>query len=158
MVSEGGQQVDESFRAAVEGVGRALAAMGEGDPEPFKACWSPGSDTTLYGAFGTLERGHAAIDTTLGWVGGRFSGGPLEPTYEVVHSSGDLGYTVGLERGIVRIDGTEPREILIRVTHVYRRHDDGRWLLVHRHGDHPPAREYASPGSGSPASSTGASR
>ncbi|WP_291041021.1 DUF4440 domain-containing protein [Herbiconiux sp.] len=138
--------VDPAFQAAVDRVGRALAAMGEGDPEPFRACWAPDADTTLYGAFGTLERGHDAIDATLDWVGTRFSGGPLEPSYDAVHAGGDLGYTVGLERGVVRIDGGEPREIVIRVTHIYRRDAAGEWLLVHRHGDHPPAREFSTAG------------
>ncbi|MFB2584196.1 YybH family protein [Herbiconiux liukaitaii] len=133
----------ESFQVAVDRVGRALAAMGEGDPDPFRACWAADADTTLYGAFGTLERGHDAIDATLAWVGGRFSGGTLAPTYEVVHAGADVGYTVGRERGVVAIDGAEPREVVIRVTHVYRRDASGRWLLVHRHGDHPPVREFA---------------
>jgi ketosteroid isomerase-like protein len=135
--------VDPAFTAAVARVDRALAAMGAGDAEPFRACWAPDADTTLYGAFGTLERGPEAIGATLDWVGGRFRGGTLTASYEVVHCAGGLGFTVGLERGVLSIDGGSPREIVIRVTHVYRR-TGSEWLLVHRHGDHPPTREFRS--------------
>jgi ketosteroid isomerase-like protein len=85
-----------------------------------------------------MDRGHDTVTTTFRWVGGRFSGGPMVPTNDVVAVSGDLAYTVGTERGTVRVDGGEPFEMTIRVTHVLRR-IDGRWWLVHRHADFPPA-------------------
>jgi ketosteroid isomerase-like protein len=71
-------------------------------------------------------------------VGSRFSDGTLVPEHHVVACSGDLAYTVGFERGEVRVDGGEPFTMVIRVTHVLRRFD-GRWWLVHRHADFPPA-------------------
>ena len=40
--------------------------------------------------------------------------------------------------GTVRVDGSEPCAMTIRVTHVLRR-IDGRWWLVHRRADFPPA-------------------
>jgi ketosteroid isomerase-like protein len=50
-------------------------------------------------------------------------------------SSGDLGYTVSVERGTARLPGqTEPVPMVLRVTHVHRR-IDGRWRVVHRHAD-----------------------
>jgi ketosteroid isomerase-like protein len=55
----------------------------------------------------------------------------------VVASSGDLAYTVGFERGPASVDEGPVTEMVIRVTHVYRR-VDGEWRLVHRHGDFPP--------------------
>jgi ketosteroid isomerase-like protein len=59
--------------------------------------------------------------------------------FEVIaaSASGDLAYTVGYERGKVRMDGN-PRVYTLRVTHVYRR-EDRRWRIVHRHADFPPA-------------------
>lgn len=93
---------------------------------------------TLYGAWGPMDRGHATVTRTFQWVGSRFSGGPMVPTNDVVYVSGDLAYTVGTERGTVRVDLGEPFEMTIRVTHVLRR-IDGRWRLVHRHADFPPA-------------------
>jgi ketosteroid isomerase-like protein len=74
---------------------------------------------------------------TFEWVGGRFTGGESLTEDVVVASSGDLAYTVGFERGPASIDGGPGREMVIRVTHVYRR-VDGDWGLVHRHADFTP--------------------
>ena len=56
----------------------------------------------------------------------------------VVYASGDLAYTVGFERGPVSVDGGPERDMVIRVTHIYRRFGE-EWMLVHRHADFPPA-------------------
>ena len=121
----------------------ALGTLGRGDPAPYAALWADSPDVTLYGAWGPMDRGHDTVTTTFRWVGGRFSGGPMVPTNDLVAVSGDLAYTVGTERGTVRVDGGEPFEMTIRVTHVLRR-IDGRWWLVHRHADFPPADQRPS--------------
>ena len=95
------------------------------------------------GRGGPIERGHDAVTTTFHWVGSRFSGGPIVPRHDVVGVSGDLAYTVGTEQGTVRIDGGDPVVMTLRVTHVLRR-IDGRWWLVHRHADFPPADQRRS--------------
>ena len=58
--------------------------------------------------------------------------------FEVIAAgaSGDLAYTVGYERNRVKVEGV-PTTYTLRVTHVYRR-EDGKWRIVHRHGDRPP--------------------
>jgi ketosteroid isomerase-like protein len=75
-------------------------------------------------------------------VGSRFTGysggGGVENA--VVHASGDLAYTVGFERGPASVDGGPEREMVIRVTHIYRRFGE-EWMLVHRHADFPPAEQ-----------------
>ena len=58
--------------------------------------------------------------------------------HAVVASSGDLGYTVGFERSRVSFEGGPPRDMVVRVTHIYRR-IDGDWKVVHRHADFPPS-------------------
>lgn len=125
---------------ALERIAAALAAMGAGDPAPYAALWLDSPDATLFGAWGPVERGHHAVTSTFTWVGSRFSDGALVPANDVVHFSGDLAYTVGFERGDVRVDGGEPRPMTIRVTHVLRR-VDGQWRIVHRHADYPPIDE-----------------
>src|SRR5690349_14640190 len=122
----------EELGTALDRVARALAAMGAGDPAPYAALWAPGHDVTLFGAWGPVERGHGSVTTTFTWVGSRFSDGALVPRNDVVHVEGDLAVTVGVEEGIVRVDGGEPQLMRLRVTHVLRR-ADGRWWLVHRH-------------------------
>jgi ketosteroid isomerase-like protein len=49
--------------------------------------------------------------------------------------SGDLGYSVSLERGHAHLAGEgAAAPMVLRVTHVYRR-IDGVWRVVHRHAD-----------------------
>jgi ketosteroid isomerase-like protein len=122
----------------------ALGAMGAGDPAPYAALWADSPDVTLYGAWGPMDRGHDTVTSTFRWVGSRFSGGPIVPTYEVVGVSGDLAYTVGTERGTVSVDDAEPVVMTLRVTHVLRK-VEGRWRLVHRHADFPPFDQRTGP-------------
>ena len=131
---------------ALTRVEEALRAMGAGDPAPYAALWHRDADVTLFGAWGTIERGHDAVTNTFTWVGSRFSGGAIVPEHTIVAHSGDLAYTVGFERGRVSVDGSEPLDMTIRVTHILRRVDN-RWWLVHRHADYPPAdpRKLAPP-------------
>ena len=129
--------MDAALARAMERVGDGLAAMGAGNPGPYAACWADSPDVTLFGAFGTIEKGHHAVTRTFEWVGTRFSDGAIVPRYEVVDVSGDLAYTVGLEQGTVHVDGGEARPMTLRVTHVFRRIEDD-WWLVHRHADFPP--------------------
>jgi len=49
--------------------------------------------------------------------------------------SGDLAYTVGIERGEVRVAGRdELSPMALRVTLIYRR-ENSTWKLIHRHAD-----------------------
>lgn len=130
--------MQEDLAATLRETDAAIHAITAGDPEPYIALWDDGPDTTLFGAWGPIERGPAALRNTFEWVGGRFGpGGGLVPEHVVVESSGSLAYAVGFERGDVRVDGGQPIPMTIRVTHVYR-HAGGRWRLTHRHADFPP--------------------
>jgi ketosteroid isomerase-like protein len=134
----GSTTAPEGLDTALERLAAALAAMGSGDPAPYAGLWATDPDVTLYGAWGPVERGHEAVTGTFTWVGSRFSDGALAPRHDVVHADGDLAVTVGVEEGEVRVDGGERRPMRLRVTHVLRR-TGGRWYLVHRHADFPPA-------------------
>jgi ketosteroid isomerase-like protein len=127
----------EDLSQAIARVHDALTAMRAGDPQPYADCWLESPDATLFGAWGPIEHGSEAVLNTFAWVGGRFTGGESLTEDIVVASSGDLAYTVGFERGPASVDGGPKREMVIRVTHVYRR-IDGTWWLVHRHADFPP--------------------
>jgi ketosteroid isomerase-like protein len=87
-----------------------------------------------------MEHGAKAVTDTFRWVAGRFTGGRAEVEHTVVAQSGDLAYTVGFERGPASVAGGPSKEMIIRVTHIYRR-DGGNWSLVHRHADFPPPDE-----------------
>jgi ketosteroid isomerase-like protein len=127
------------FRAFLDRVDDALAAMFTGDPRPYADLWAHDDDVTLFGAWGPIEQGHEAVTRTFTWVGSRFSDGVAEPSeYRVVAVSGDRAHTVGFERGVVRVDGGARAPMVLRVTHGFRR-VDGTWWLTHRHADFPPA-------------------
>jgi ketosteroid isomerase-like protein len=129
--------IDEGLARAIERVHDALTSMRSGDPQPYSDCWADSPEATLFGAWGPIEHGSQAVTTTFRWVGNRFTGGEAHVEDVVVASSGDLAYTVGFERGPASVDGRPANEMVIRVTHVYRRVDD-EWRLVHRHADFPP--------------------
>jgi ketosteroid isomerase-like protein len=134
---------DHEFGGARERVRTALAAMASGNPEPYIECWATSDDATLFGAWGPIEKGHADLTETFRWVGNRFKRGTLVPEDIVTCESGDLAYTVGFEQGEVVVDGGNSSSMKIRVTQIYRR-IDGRWCLVHRHADFPPADQRQS--------------
>ena len=115
----------------------AEAAIYRGDPGPFKDLWSRADDITLFGAFGPCKTGWTQVSRTMDWVGSRYRDGTVHLDYEAVYEGPDLAYTVGYERGEVRLDGGSMTSQTIRVTQIYRR-EDGQWRLVHRHGDFAP--------------------
>jgi ketosteroid isomerase-like protein len=135
---------DEGLVRAMRRVHDAVMTIRSGDPQPYIDCWADDPDVTLFGAWGPIELGYPAVTGTFGWVGSRFTGhggGGVETT--VVHASGDLAYTVGFEHGPASVDGFPEQEMVIRVTHIYRRFGS-EWKLVHRHADFPPADQRRS--------------
>jgi ketosteroid isomerase-like protein len=129
---------DDAFAEVLERQDAAIASMLDGDPGPFIDSWAASDDVTLFGAWGPIEQGHKPVTDTMRWVGSRFTGADVvDVEHTVIASSGDLAYTVGFERSQVSVDGGPTRDMVIRVTHVYRR-IDGDWKLMHRHADFPP--------------------
>ncbi len=138
-MSEDAPSMEIELAMAMEQANAAVASMRSGDPEPYIRCWTSSDDATLFGAWGTTEKGHRAVTDNFRWPGSRYANGtgPVGVEQAVVATSKDLAYTVGFERGPVSIDGGPARELAMRVTHIYRRVDGG-WKLVHRHADFPP--------------------
>jgi ketosteroid isomerase-like protein len=126
---------DAGLAVAIERMVVACRGFVNGDPAAFTALWSEGDDVTIFGGFGSGERGRDEIVARLAWASARFHSGELE--YEPITSgnSGELGYAVGIERGRATLVGSEePGEMVLRVTHLFR-HQDGEWKLIHRHAD-----------------------
>ena len=115
----------------------ALTAIANGDPEPLKALYSHREDISLCGLWGGVERGWAEVSGRLDWVAEQFVPGPGVVTAEVVLTSvsGEMAYSVWIERWWCQLKArSEPQEMMIRVTQIFRR-EDGAWKAVHRHGD-----------------------
>ncbi|MGH3615089.1 MAG: YybH family protein [Pseudonocardia sp.] len=125
----------EDFAAAVAEVGRAVSEFVDGDPAQYRERWARRDDVTIFGGWGGYERGWEEVGPRLEWAAARFAAGATTQEVLASGSSGDLGYTVTLERGHTRLAGAETAApMLLRVTHVYRR-VDGVWKVVHRHAD-----------------------
>ena len=113
---------DDAFAEALEQQDAAIASMLDGDPGPFIDSWAASDEVTFFGAWGPIEKEHQPVTKTMRWVGSRFTGADVvDVEHTVIASSGDLAYTVGFERSHVSVDGGPPRDIVIRVTHIYRR-------------------------------------
>ena len=128
---------ESRFRAFLEQFEQATRGFINGDPELWKQHASRRDDVTLMGGWGICEKGWAGVGARYDWAAARFrdSGAALAVEYLASGVSGDLAYTVGIERSVVRLaDQTADALMVLRVTHVFRR-DSGAWRLVHRHAD-----------------------
>ncbi|WP_103383869.1 YybH family protein [Pseudonocardia dioxanivorans] len=128
-------ELDEDFRAALERVRRAVNDFVNGDPEPYKACWHHQGRVSIFGGLGAYEAGWDEVGPRLEWVAAGFVTGYVEEEVLSAGCSGDLGFTVCLERGRQQVAGRDTdAPVVLRVTQVYER-VDGVWGLVHRHAD-----------------------
>lgn len=86
---------------------------------------------------GAYEKGWSEASPRYDWAAARMreSGAKVEIEYLASPASGDLAYTVAIERSRVLVTGAdEPAPMALRVTHLFRR-EAGEWKLVHRHAD-----------------------
>ncbi len=126
-----------SFMESVRDFERAQARFINGDPSAWKERSAHAEDATVFGAFGGSEKGWKEVGPRYDWASGQFQNSGATQTIEYLNTgvSGDLAFTVAIERQVARI-GTQgastPRAL--RVTQIFRR-DGGAWKLLHRHAD-----------------------
>lgn len=125
---------------------RAERAIHNGDLTPRLSTWSH-RDPTVFGAGVPFSRGWTEVLAVFEWLAATFTACD-EYDFELItaDASGDLAYTVGVERYRATTASGATVQNTLRVTHVYRREANG-WKIVHRHGDHMPedSRAAASP-------------
>ena len=71
------------------------------------------------------------------WASSQYKAGgaTLKVEYVSILVSGDLAYTVGIERQEgARLGDQNPARRALRATQIFRR-EDGSWKLLHRHAD-----------------------
>ena len=98
------------------------------------------------GAWGACKRGWAEVKDRYDWAAPRFvaSGATLQIEYLASGVSGDLAYTVAIERSASHVIGqSAPAQMPLRVTQLFRK-EDGDWKLIHRQAD--PLVEETAPG------------
>ena len=130
---------DSSFRAFLPEWEKAQSRFINGDPTPWKQHASHGDDATILGAFGGYgEKGWGAVGARYDWASSQYKGGgaTMKVEYISVVASGDLAFTVGIERqdGARVGDQQNPMRRALRATQIFRK-EDGAWKLLHRHAD-----------------------
>ena len=134
-----GTTVGSSFREFLPEWEKAQSRFINGDPTLWKQHASHREDVTILGGFGGYgEKGWDAVGARYDWASSRYKGGgaTLKVEYLSVVVSGDLAYTVGVERqeGARVDDQQDPGRRALRATQIFRR-EDGAWKLLHRHAD-----------------------
>jgi ketosteroid isomerase-like protein len=128
---------EAAFQAFLSEFEQGTTGFINGDAAGWKARVSRRADATLMGGWGIVARGWPEVGSRYDWAARRFadSGATLKVEYVSTTVSGDLAYTVAIERSEVRLaDQTARSPMALRVTHVFRK-EDGLWKLVHRHAD-----------------------
>ena len=128
---------DPSFATFLRQWEAAQTGFINGDPSAWKQNTSHGADDTIFGAFGGSERGWKEVSARYDWASGQFkaSGASQKIEYLNTGASGDLAFTVSIERQTAQIGGQpKPTSRALRVTQVFRK-EGGAWKLLHRHAD-----------------------
>jgi len=126
---------NRTLEQAIQTVQAAIGEFVQGKAAAWKAMCSRRDDAALFGGWGGWELGWEQLGPRYDWAAARFAGGDV--TFEEIarYVSDDLACTVHLERMRARLVGVEEEvPVHLRVSHIYRREDDG-WKLVHRHAD-----------------------
>lgn len=121
---------------AIEDSRAGVRAVLNGDHQPIMAQYSAADDITIGNPFGPFARGREAADRTIAAAATRYRDGEIVGVDRIaLHHNDDLACVVEVERFRVKVGGaTEPSEVALRVTTLFRREGDG-WKIVHRHAD-----------------------
>lgn len=123
------------FRVFLDKLHEAHEEFINGRPASFKALWSHRPDVTIFGGFGSGERGWDSVGPRLDWASAQFSEGSRSREVVSTFVTGDLGYVVQLEKVRFKAPGQSAQSSLeLRVTMIVRREPEG-WRIVHRHAD-----------------------
>lgn len=128
---------DPGFRTFLGQFEEGIRRFVNGDARAWKQHASQREDVTIMGAWGAYEKGWNEVAPRYDWAAARFRNSGAVPTFDYLASgaSGDLAYTVTIERSEVRVVGQDtPASMPLRVTHIFRK-EDGQWKLIHRHAD-----------------------
>jgi ketosteroid isomerase-like protein len=128
---------DASLRAFLPQWEEAQSRFLNGDPTLWKQHTLQTGDATIFGAFGGYEKGWSEVGPRYDWAASQYKASGARKRVEYLNTavSGDLAFTVGIERDEVQVSGQDkPAPRSLRVTQVFRR-ENGAWKLLHRHAD-----------------------
>ncbi len=130
---------DSSLQAFLPQWEEAQSRFINGDPTLWKQNASQRNDATILGAFGDYgEKGWNEVGSRYDWASSQYKAGgaTMKVEYLSLVVSGDLAFTVGIERQEEARVGAQqnPTGRALRATQIFRR-EDGEWKLLHRHAD-----------------------
>jgi ketosteroid isomerase-like protein len=128
---------DPSFQAFLSRFEQGINQFINGDPRLWKENASQQDDVTIMGGWGAYEKGWTEVGPRYDWAAARFKKSGTKAKYEYLSQgiSGDIAYTIAIERSEPHIiDQERPTPMVLRVTHIFRK-EQGNWRLVHRHAD-----------------------
>ncbi|MEZ4730016.1 MAG: nuclear transport factor 2 family protein [Caldilineaceae bacterium] len=135
--STASSDAEASFRAFLPTFEQGTNDFMNGDVTRWLANASQSDQASIMGGWGAYEQGWDEVGLRYQWAVQRFlpSAAKLEVEYLATKVSGDLAYTVAIERSTVKlVDQAQPAPMALRVTHVFQR-ENGQWKLLHRHAD-----------------------
>jgi ketosteroid isomerase-like protein len=127
-----GGSSEDDFQQFLVRCGEAVAHQVGGESGPFLALWSRGDDVAILGALGSCVRGWERVRAHLLGASRRLDWSTWAGETMASQVSGDLAYSVGLER--MTRPNEEPKERTLRVTQIYRR-EQGEWRVILRHAN-----------------------
>jgi ketosteroid isomerase-like protein len=136
---------DPSLRDFLASFEEGCRRFMDGDTALWMENLSHRDDVAIMGGWGGYEKGWAETKARYEWAASRFrdSGAKLSVEYLRSYVSGDLAFTIAIERSEVNVAGREkPAPMALRVTHIFRR-EDGAWKMMLRHADPLVARTTA---------------
>jgi ketosteroid isomerase-like protein len=115
---------------------RAVEAYIQGDREPVLRLWSKRDDVTLANPLGPPVRGWDAMREAGDHAASQIADGEAFGVESIsMYAPPDLAYELAIERCRAKVGGAdEAVPLSLRVTTIFRREDDG-WWIVHRHAD-----------------------
>jgi ketosteroid isomerase-like protein len=128
---------DSNLRAFLPRFEESINRFINGDNTLWKQNASHRDDATIMGGWGGYVKGWDKVDPWYDWAAARFRESGAKVKFEYISStvSGDLAYTVAIERSeVLVVDQDKPAPMALRVTHIFRK-ENGVWKLVHRHAD-----------------------
>ncbi len=123
-----------TFEAFLKQRDEVASAYVCGDAEPLERIATRHNPASFFGpAGGALEGSRKVVERYEKDAGSFEPGGESHLEILHSHSSGDLGYWVGLQKATAQMKG-KSIPMTLRVTELFRK-EEGEWKLIHRHAD-----------------------
>ncbi len=116
----------------IQALAQFYRAINAGDLSLMEANWENSDEASMDNPLGGIKRGWPEIRQVYDRIFSGRANVRVEFHDYTLHTTGDVFWAVGRERGSLEMDG-RTLELAIRTSRLYRR-SAGRWRQVHHHG------------------------